>query len=190
MPRHKDIRSLETFPASTTQWREETCLDLLPLRQPSSLYLSETSQKSSQGQISFNRHVTVGLFTKRSALLSFDWRTLNFSGWRASTHHSIKSSSPPSSVTGMSFWGRKLLTSPPSLRWRRKRRDFLSVLSPSVSFITSVVISRSWDFFLLSALWKVDKRPLCLLTPLFPFNKLCSLREETLRQPPSQKESW
>lgn len=96
----------------------------------------------------------------------------------------------PSPSAGLSF-GRKLLTSPPSLRWE-KRGDFLSFLSPSVSFITPVVISWSRDFFSFCRLRERWISVLCasshlyfLLTSTF-FERE---REETPSLPPSQKEA-
>lgn len=73
MPRYKDIRSLETFPAATTQ-REKTHLDLLPLPSPSSffsLYLSRASQshkKVKSPWSSSDERVTVGLFRETEKL--------------------------------------------------------------------------------------------------------------------------
>lgn len=201
MQKHKDITSLETIPAAMILERE-TCLDLLPLSSSSvfTLYLSQTSQSQKKIHTRLNHCGTAWMNEWQSdfsqgkirqkisqgTLLSFDWKTvLVFHSvavrrWRrASTNHlhfpqiSLPLPNPVSPHRteiqvgggGGNCWPLHLLSG-------EKRRDFRSCLSPSVSFITLVVISWSWDFFLLSAHWKVDKRPLCLLTPfLFPFNE-------------------
>lgn len=207
MPRHKDIRSLETIPAATTQ------KESLPGSAPTSfplcfqpLFVSNIS-KSKKILTRLNRFraawmsmwqsdLSEGKRSSEGTLLSFDWETVLIfysvvgRQWRrASTNHlhvhqiNLPGLTPQDWVSG----GTVDLS---TFSQVRIRRDFLSFLSPFVSFITLVVISRSWDFFLLSAQWKVDKRPLCLLTPSFPFNKLFFFfREETPSQPPSQKEA-
>lgn len=198
MPRHKDIRSLETIPAATTQ------KESLPGSAPTSfplcfqpLFVSNIS-KSKKILTRLNRFraawmsmwqsdLSEGKKSSKGTLLSFDWETVLIfysvvgRQWRrASTNHlhvhqiNLPGLTPQDWVSG----GTVDLS---TFSQVRIRRDFLSFLSPFVSFITLVVISRSWDFFLLSAQWKVDKRPLCLLTPSFPFNKLFFFLEKKLQ---------
>lgn len=168
MPRYKDIRSLEMFPAATTQERKKPtwiCSHFPPPVHFSAFIclknLKVTKRLNRCGAAQMNMWPTDCSERQKSSegsLLSFDWETvLIFHSVEArqrrgaSTNHlhvhqiNLTLSLSPSPSTGLSF-GRELLTSPPSLRWE-KRGDFLSFLSPSVSFITPVVISWSRDFF-------------------------------------------
>lgn len=158
--RHKDIRSLEAIPAAAMQKGKiglDPSLRLLLLENIPKSQKNPPKVESLRSRLS--EHVTVGQKSFTSVWLPpiffFFFILQDNEDEPLITSTSIKwtSSLLPPSVPSPSaatphrneFPG-VLLTSPPSLRWE-KRRDFLSFLSLSVSFITWVVISQSWDFF-------------------------------------------